>query len=189
MTKKYDKLKLTHNLLGVILPSERYKELYSNGAYVILTVIALYDDAIDIYATRTEVHRAKGKYKAKINYRALYETADKECKNFIMDVVDETCYKEIEDPDTFSTNVTALNLLEHLTKFCSVLHTVDAVYITQIMKTLFIDAEGIPHYINAMEAAQRKSKRAKLVITDKYMHAVTLKSLLQSGEYDTEMQE
>ena len=40
-----------------------------------------------------------------------------------------------------------------------------------------------------MEAAKRKSKRAKLVINDKYLHAVALKSLLQSGEYETETRE
>ena len=40
-----------------------------------------------------------------------------------------------------------------------------------------------------MEAVQRKSKRAKMVITDEYMHAVALKSLLQSGEYETETRE
>ena len=54
------------------------------------------------------------------------------------------------------------------------------------MKTLFSNAEGIPQFINAMEAAQRKSKRAKFVIHDEYMHAVNLKSLPQFGEYETE---
>ena len=84
-----------------------------------------------------------------------------------MEFVDATWYKELEDPDTFYTNVTDLNLLEHLTEFCSSLRTVNAVDIPQVMKTLFINAEGIPQYINVMEAAQRKPKRAKLVITDK----------------------
>ena len=74
--------------------------------------------------------------------------ADTECRNFIMEVVDKTWYKELEDPDTFYTNVTALKLLEHLTEFCSGLHTVDAVDIPQVMKTLFSDAEGIPKYIS-----------------------------------------
>ena len=92
-----------------------------------------------------------------------------------MEVVDKTWYKELEDPDTFYTNVTTLKLLEHLTEFCSGLHTVDAVDIPQEMKTFFSDAEEITQYNNAMEAAQRKSKRAKLVITDEYMHAVALK--------------
>ena len=58
--------------------------------------------------------------------------------------------------------------------------------IPQLMKTLFSDAEEIPQLINAMEAAQRKSKRAKLIIHDEYMHAVALKLLLQSGKYETE---
>ena len=93
MKTKYDELTLTHNLLGVILPTKRYKQVYSNGAYLIPSVITLYDDAIDINATITEVHREEGKHKAKRNDRALYETADTEYKNFIMEVVDETWYK------------------------------------------------------------------------------------------------
>ena len=106
-----------------------------------------------------------------------------------MEVVDENWYKELEDPDIFYTNVMALKLLEHLTEFCSGLHTMDAVDILQVMKTFFSDTEGIPQYINVMEPAQRKSKRAKMVITDEYMHSAALKSLLQSGEYETETQE
>ena len=106
-----------------------------------------------------------------------------------MEVVEETWYKELEDPDTFYTKVTALNLLDHLTEFCAGLHTVDAVDIPQIMKSLYRDSEGVPQFINAMEAAQHNPKRAKLVINDEYLHAVALKSLLQSGEYETETRE
>ena len=103
-----------------------------------------------------------------------------------MAVVDETWYKELKDPDTFYMKVTALKLIDHLTEFCAGLHTVDAVDIPHIMKSLYKDSEGVPQFINAMEAAQRKSKRAKLVINDEYLHAVALKLLLQSGEYETE---
>ena len=85
--------------------------------------------------------------------------------------------------------MTALKLLNHLTEFCAGLHTVDAVDIPQIMKSLYKDSEGVPQFINAIEAAQRKSKRAKLVINNEYLHAVALKSLLQSGEYETETRE
>ena len=61
-----------------------------NGAYLIPPVIALYDDIIDKDATRTEVHQAEGKNETKRNDRAFYETANTSCKNFIMEVVDET---------------------------------------------------------------------------------------------------
>ena len=40
-----------------------------------------------------------------------------------------------------------------------------------------------------MEAAQRKLKRAELVINDEYLHDVALKSLLQSGDYEIETRE
>ena len=58
-----------------------------------------------------------------------------------------------------------------------------------MMKSLYKDSEGVTQFINAMEAAQRKSKRAKLVINDEFLHAVALKLLLQSGEYETEIRE
>ena len=84
MKTKYDELTLTHNLSGVILPMERYGHIYLKGAYSIPPVIALYDDTIDRDATRKEVHQDEGKYKSRINDRALYKTADMACKNFIM---------------------------------------------------------------------------------------------------------
>ena len=57
------------------------------------------------------------------------------------------------------------------------------------MKMLFTNSDGIPQFINVMEAAQQKSKQAKLVIQDEYMHNVALTSMLQSGEYKTETRE
>ena len=62
--------------------------------------------------------------------------ADNFCKNFIVEVVDEIWYKELEDPDTFYTNAMALTFLEHHTEFFSGLHTVDVVDILQVMKKL-----------------------------------------------------
>ena len=154
MRTKYNELTLTHNILGVILPSERYEQIYKKGAYLIPPVIALYNDTINKDATRTEVHRAEGKHKARLNDPQLYKKANNSRRNFIVAVVDETWYKELEDPDTFYTNVTALKLLDYLTKFCLSLHNFDAVDIPQVMKTLFSDSEGITQFINAMEAAQ-----------------------------------
>ena len=57
------------------------------------------------------------------------------------------------------------------------------------MKTLFTGADGIPQFINAMEAAQQNSKREKLIIQDKYMQAVALKLLIKLGDYESETRE
>ena len=67
MKTDYDEINLTHNLSGVILPYERYEKIYKKGAYLIPPVIALYYDTINKDATRTEVHRAEGKHKARRN--------------------------------------------------------------------------------------------------------------------------
>ena len=80
MKKKYDELTLTHNLSGVILPSERYQQIYKKGAYVIPPVIALYNEKIDKDATRLEINCAEGKHEARRNDRQLYETADNACR-------------------------------------------------------------------------------------------------------------
>ena len=62
MKTTYDKLTLQNNLAGVILPTERYEQIYKKGAYVIPPVIPLYDDNIDKDATRLEINRSKGKH-------------------------------------------------------------------------------------------------------------------------------
>ena len=115
MKTTYDELTLQHNLSGVILPADSYEQIYKNGAYTIPSFIPLYDDNIDKDSTRLEINRAKGKHEVRRNNRQLYKTSDNACRSFIMTVVDETWYKEIEDPDTFYTKVTAIKLLEHLT--------------------------------------------------------------------------
>ena len=144
MKTKYEDITLTHNLSGVILPTERYEHIYKKGADLIPPVITLYDNTIDKDSTGTEVHPAKGKHESKLNDRQLYETDNNSCKNFIMEVVDKTWHKELEDPNTFYTIVTALKLLDHLTELCSGLQTVYAVDIPQAMKTLFRNDERIP---------------------------------------------
>ena len=41
MNTTYNKLKLQHNLVGVILPTELYEQIYKKGAYAIPPVIPL----------------------------------------------------------------------------------------------------------------------------------------------------
>ena len=100
-------------------------------------------------------------------------------------MVNKTWYEELDDPEKLYTNVTSLQLLDHIIEFYLGLHTVNAMDIPQLITTIFTDVDGIPQFINAMEAVQKKSKREKIVIQDDYMHALALKLLLQSGEYET----
>ena len=71
MKTKYDELTLTHNLSGVIIPSECYEQNYKKGDYLIPPVIALYGETMKKDATRIEVHRAEGKHEARRNGRQI----------------------------------------------------------------------------------------------------------------------
>ena len=64
--------------------------------------------------TRTEVHQAERNHETNQNDHALYDTSNMECKEFIMEVVNKTWYKELKDPDTFYMIVTDLKLLDHV---------------------------------------------------------------------------
>ena len=117
MKKKCNELTLRHNFYGVILPTDRYVHIYSKGTYSILLFIALYDKKFDREARRIEVYQVEVKHKVRRNNCSLYKTADTACKNFIVEVVDKTWYKELEDPDTFNMNVMALKIIYPLTQF------------------------------------------------------------------------
>ena len=126
-------------------------------------------------------------HEAKRSYRALYNAADTDCVNFIMSVIDETWYKELEDADKFYTNMTAQQLLEHLEDHCTGLHSIDAVDIRFFMQTFWTDAEGVPQYINRMEAAHKKSVRTLLPVTDVFMQTISFGAFLTSVEYPNNM--
>ena len=81
-----------------------------------------------------------------------------------MTVVDETWYKELEDPDTFYTKVTDIKLLKHLTYFCAGFCTVDVVDIPQLVEDIYKDSDGVPQFINVMEAARNSVRCSRSLI-------------------------
>ena len=87
-----------------------------------------------------------------------------------MTVVDETWYKELEDPDTFYAKVTALKLLDQLKEFCAGLHTMNAVDIPHIIKSIYKDSEGVPQFIMRWRRRSvSQSARNSLSTTSIYM--------------------
>ena len=57
------------------------------------------------------------------------------------------------------------------------------------MQTFWTKAEGVPQYINRMEAAQKKSVRTPLPVTDAVMQAIAFRAILTSGEYPDDIRE
>ena len=57
------------------------------------------------------------------------------------------------------------------------------------MQMFLTEAEGVTYYINKMEAAQMKSVRTPLPVTDSVMQAIAFRAILASGEYPNDMRE
>ena len=87
---------------------------HNKGPFVVPAVVTVYSTTINIMAVKTVVKRAELAHEAKQSDRALYEAANTGCVHFIMSVLDEIWYKELEDSDTFYNNVTALQIIKHL---------------------------------------------------------------------------
>ncbi len=120
--------------------------------------------------------------------RSLYEAADKGSKQFIMRAVDEVWYKDLKHPLTFYNKVTAVQLMEHLQQNAGGLHETEAIDIQDAMKAAYAATDGIPDYINRMEALQAQSVTSELPITDQTMQAIANKSLIASGEYPRQVE-
>ena len=99
--KPYGQLKNQHSLDGVILTEDCYKNIYKKGPYVVPSVVNVYDINIDDNAGKTIIMRAERAHEAKRSDRALCDASNTGCVNFIMSVVNETWYKELEDAATF----------------------------------------------------------------------------------------
>ena len=110
----YDKTNNHHNLAGVVLASSFYEKFYNKRPFVAPEIVIVYSTTINITAVNTVMKCAELVHKAKQYDRALYEAANTGCVHFIMSVLDEIWYKELEDSDTFYNNVTALQIIKHL---------------------------------------------------------------------------
>ena len=100
-----------HNLSGIVLAMPRYVELFNKEPFVVQLVVPMYDDTIPDQATRMGVKSMDMAHEVKQSDRALYETGEKACLVFIMDVVDSTWYATFEHTDTFFANVKTLEML------------------------------------------------------------------------------
>ena len=63
---------------------------------------------------------------------------------FLVTIIYKTQYQELKDSDTFYTEFTVLELMEHLRKCSGVCHAIDAVDIMSNMKHYFDEASSIP---------------------------------------------
>ena len=61
--------------------------------------------------------------------------------------------------------------------------------IPSVVQTFWTEDEDVPQYINRMEAAQKKSVRTTLPVTDASVQVISFRAILVSGEYPNDMRE
>ena len=113
-----------------------------------------------------------------INNEALVATESKL-------VAEVTRVLELKDEETLFTQVTPRQLLDHLQSICGGLYAINVLALQNEMQEYHTDSEGILEYINALEAAQKKSKRGtgNNQITDETLLIIATNTMLKKSAH------
>jgi hypothetical protein len=179
----YDCANGVQNLWGLIADADRYLHHYGLAFARPATRPAVYNLAIAEGASRVERTRAEAAWAARIQDYEAYEVAEAGVKTFIEAVVEDTWIRNLRDPETFYSNVTALALLNHLCDRLGGLHALDMVSLTIQMSQYYKGTPIIPKYIQLLEDAQRKAARAGLPVTDQPLTILASTALLAADTF------
>jgi hypothetical protein len=182
----YDEAEAQDNLIGIILGDVKYTAKYGQ-AFSPPQRVGAYDNSLADDAK--PVVRAKGeaRWRAKRLDRNTFETARRETTSFILKAVEDTWVRELKDPETFYTDVSPRDLIDHLQAQCTGRHAIDILALQDEMRQYHIECEGIPEYINALEDAQRRAKRAgddgEYVVTDATLLLIASTAMLKTQQF------
>ena len=179
----YDRAHGAQNLWGLIADADRYLHHYGLAFVRPAARPAVYDPAIQEGASRVKRTRAEAAWAALIQDYEAYEAAEAGVKTFIVTVVEDTWIRDLRDPETFYSNVTALALLNHLRDRSGGLHALDMVSLTIQMSQFYEGSPIIPKYIQLLEDAQRKAARAGLPVTDQNLVMLASTALLAADTF------
>jgi hypothetical protein len=98
-------------------------------------------------------------------------------------VVNNTWICNLCDPEMFYSDVTALDIFNHLCMRSSGLHALDMVLLTIQISKYYKGTPDIPEYIFLLEDAQRKAARACLSITDQTLTVLASTALLAAATF------
>ena len=114
-----------------------------------------YSPTITATMSNAELRKAKATYSSRREDYLLYDASEMGLMRFLTTNVEDTWYQELENTETFYTEVTAFKIMLHLKKCSGGRHTIDSVKIMSDMQQYFDESERIPVYINMMDTAQK----------------------------------
>ena len=129
-------------------------------------------------------------WKARVNDTKLYAKAKLEACELILHAVDETWVLELKKEETLFTQVTPIQLLDHLQSICGGLHAINVLALQNEMQDYHTDSKGILKYINVIEAAKNKSKQGtgNNPITDATLLLIATNTMLKTGAHPRTME-
>eukprot|EP00804_Cyclotella_cryptica_P018733 CCRYP_007225-RA/>CCRYP_007225-RA protein AED:0.88 eAED:0.42 QI:0/-1/0/1/-1/1/1/0/215 len=171
----------THNLIGLIELTTLHMAIWG-APFPPLPCPPAYPIIDDV---ATAVVRACQEAKPTILVRdfASYEVAECVTAKFIYEAIDEIWYHDLLHNRSFYTHVKAKQLLSHLDDNCGGRHPSKLVNLPINTLGFYATADGIPEYINMLEAAQRKLVQANLPMSDDQLLAIASTAVLASNHF------
>jgi hypothetical protein len=183
----YDQLGGTHSLVGILTDATRYAANHGGATFVRPLRLPLYDATIADDATTVICIRAESAHQAKLNDYASFEAAERGAAEFLCKVVDELCYNDLKDADTFYTKVTARKIIAFIDANSGVLHAIDMISLCTNMHNYYTQVDGIPQYINMLEDVQKKASRAGMPIADVELVMMASAAVLAAQHFPREV--
>ena len=171
-----------NNLIGLIAGPVQYLDTWGQ-AFPRPDRPPSYDPAIPADALPVIRNRMEAQHKDRLRDYASFEAAERAVTKFIRDSVDEIWYKDLKNPHTFYTSVTAAQLFAHLDANCGGLHPSELISLPTEMMGYYALAEGIPEYIYMLEEAQRKLPRAQLPMGNRQLLAIASTAVLAAQHF------
>ncbi len=180
----YDHVNGVHNLWGLVASADCYLHHYGAPFVHPATSLACYDPAITAEASRVNHICSETAWATLLQDYKACKATEHGVKVFIKAVVNNTWIRNLCDPETFYSNVTALDIFNHLCKGSGILRTLDMVSLTIKMSKYY---EGttpdIPEYIFLLDDAQCKAARAHLPVTNQTLNVMASTALLAADTF------
>jgi hypothetical protein len=122
-----DRVKTIHNLWGLVASADCYLHHYGAPFIRPATRPACYNPAITAEASRVNRVCSETTWAALLQDYKAYKAAERGIKVFIEAVVNNMWICNLCIPETFNSNITALNIFNHLCERSSSLHALDMV--------------------------------------------------------------
>jgi hypothetical protein len=179
----YDRINGVHNLWGLVASTDCYLHHYGTPFVCPATHLACYYPAITAEASPVDRVCAKTAWATLLQDYKAYKAAERGIKVFIKAVVNDTWICNLCNPKTFYSNVTALEIFNHLCKHSGGLHALDMILLTIQMSKYYDGTPDIPEYIFLLKDAQRKAARARLPVTDQTLTILASTALLAADTF------